>query len=78
MRCRRRQFIGAEGTLGVITALAIQCPPRFAHVNSCLVACPSFEHVLRVYQTARSVLGECLSAIEFLDREPYDYCCGAE
>eukprot|EP01043_Picozoa_sp_COSAG02_P004899 COSAG02_NODE_130_length_34758_cov_80.817767_19_plen_432_part_00 len=68
----KQLFIGAEGTLGVISKLAIQCHQSFAHVNSCLVACPSFEHVLRVYATARETLGEVLSAIEFLDRHSID------
>ncbi len=68
----KQLFIGAEGTLGVISKLAIQCHPSFAHVNSCLVACPSFDHVLRVYSTARETLGEVLSAIEFLDRQSID------
>jgi D-2-hydroxyglutarate dehydrogenase len=60
-------FIGSEGTLGVITRAALKCPTRPAFTNVCLLACETFEQVLNVYSQSRSVLGETLSAVEFID-----------
>ncbi|GAX81645.1 hypothetical protein CEUSTIGMA_g9073.t1 [Chlamydomonas eustigma] len=64
----KQLFIGAEGTLGVITAVAIQCAPRPASVQSVFLACPSFEAVTKVLGTAKTMLAEILSAAEFLDQ----------
>lgn len=63
----KQLFIGSEGTLGVITAVALQCAPRPRAVQVAFLACRSFEHVQRVLQAAKSQLGEILSAVEFLD-----------
>ncbi|GLC43157.1 hypothetical protein PLESTB_000857000 [Pleodorina starrii] len=63
----KQLFIGAEGTLGIITAVAIQCAPRPASVQLALLACPSFPAVTAALRTARRMLGEVLSAVEFLD-----------
>lgn len=65
----KQMFIGAEGTLGVVTAVSIQCVPRPASVQLAFLACASFEHVQRVLQAAKASLGEILSACEFLDAE---------
>lgn len=63
----KQLFIGAEGTLGVVTAVAVQCAPRPRSVQLAFLACPSFEHVTAALRTARTTLYEILSAIEFLD-----------
>jgi FAD/FMN-containing dehydrogenase len=65
----KQLFIGSEGTLGVVTAAAIQlavCPNA---VNVMLLACSSFEDVLSILRAARAGLGEILSACEFFDAE---------
>ncbi|GFR44054.1 hypothetical protein Agub_g5214 [Astrephomene gubernaculifera] len=63
----KQLFIGAEGTLGLITAVAIQCAPRPPSVQVALLACPSFQAVTDTLRAARQRLGEVLSAVEFLD-----------
>ncbi|KXZ53063.1 hypothetical protein GPECTOR_8g57 [Gonium pectorale] len=63
----KQLFIGAEGTLGIVTAVAIQCAPRPASVQVALLACPSFAAVTATLAAARRRLGEVLSAVEFLD-----------
>jgi FAD/FMN-containing dehydrogenase len=39
-------FIGAEGTLGVITECAILCPPKPKSKQLAIVACKSFDDVV--------------------------------
>jgi len=63
----KQLFIGGEGTLGVVTAVAIQCAPRPASVQVVFLSCQSFDAVQAVLSTARRMLGEILSAAEFLD-----------
>lgn len=46
-------FIGAEGTLGIITECAILCPPKERAKQLALYACESFEHVLEVLRKAK-------------------------
>ncbi|KAL4440007.1 hypothetical protein ABPG75_003008 [Micractinium tetrahymenae] len=65
----KQLFIGSEGSLGLITAVAIHCPPRPLSVNVSYLAVPSFEVAQQVFVRAKRDLGEVLSAFEFLDRE---------
>jgi FAD/FMN-containing dehydrogenase len=60
-------FIGSEGTLGIITKVAIACPPTPSTKNVVLLVCESYEYVLQVLQCAKSILGEILSALELMD-----------
>ncbi|XP_040982697.1 D-2-hydroxyglutarate dehydrogenase, mitochondrial isoform X2 [Aquila chrysaetos chrysaetos] len=52
----KQLFIGSEGTLGVITAVSILCPQKPKAVNLAFLAC-------------RAMLGEILSAYEFMDEK---------
>lgn len=63
----KQLFIGGEGTLGVITKVAIQCPVKPSSVQVTYLACPSFQHAQQVFRKAKQHLGEILSAFEFLD-----------
>ncbi|XP_046282731.1 D-2-hydroxyglutarate dehydrogenase, mitochondrial isoform X1 [Marmota monax] len=65
----KQLFIGSEGTLGVITAVSILCPPRPKAVNVAFLGCPGFAEVLQTFSTCRGMLGEILSAFEFMDAE---------
>ena len=60
-------FIGSEGTLGVITAAAIQAAPQPGVVNVACFQLDTFEAVQTVFRAARESLGEILSAYEFWD-----------
>nr|XP_020143683.1 D-2-hydroxyglutarate dehydrogenase, mitochondrial [Microcebus murinus]XP_020143684.1 D-2-hydroxyglutarate dehydrogenase, mitochondrial [Microcebus murinus]XP_020143685.1 D-2-hydroxyglutarate dehydrogenase, mitochondrial [Microcebus murinus]XP_020143686.1 D-2-hydroxyglutarate dehydrogenase, mitochondrial [Microcebus murinus]XP_020143687.1 D-2-hydroxyglutarate dehydrogenase, mitochondrial [Microcebus murinus]XP_020143688.1 D-2-hydroxyglutarate dehydrogenase, mitochondrial [Microcebus murinus] len=63
----KQLFIGSEGTLGVITAVSILCPPKPKAVSVAFLGCPSFAEVLRTFRTCKGSLGEILSAFEFMD-----------
>eukprot|EP00775_Hariotina_reticulata_P011142 gene11142-11295_t len=65
----KQLFIGSEGSLGVVTAVAIQCAPKPASVQLAFFQCPSFQAVQHVLLSAKQQLGEILSAVEFLDTE---------
>ncbi|CAM9943725.1 unnamed protein product, partial [Discosporangium mesarthrocarpum] len=65
----KQLFIGAEGTLGVVTRCAIAVPQRSSAINVAMLACPSFEDVGRLLVLARQRLGEICSAIEFMDAD---------
>lgn len=63
----KQLFIGAEGTLGIITKVALLCPVKPSSVQVTYLAVPSFQHAQKVFQKAKQHLGEILSAFEFLD-----------
>ncbi|XP_038195494.1 D-2-hydroxyglutarate dehydrogenase, mitochondrial isoform X2 [Arvicola amphibius] len=65
----KQLFIGSEGTLGIITAVSILCPPRPKAVNVAFLGCPGFAEVLQTFSTCKGMLGEILSAFEFMDAE---------
>lgn len=46
----KQLFIGSEGTLGVITKVAIGTPPRPKATNVAFFGCSDFEAVKQVYQ----------------------------
>ena len=60
-------LIGSEGTLGVITRLALAAPPRPSAVSVAWLSCADFDAVRGALALARRHLAEVLSAIEFVD-----------
>ncbi|KAI1085673.1 hypothetical protein F5B20DRAFT_519278 [Whalleya microplaca] len=62
-------FIGGEGTIGMITAVSIQCPQRSRAVNVAFLGADSYEKILQTFREAKTQLGEILSAFELMDRE---------
>lgn len=65
-------FIGAEGTLGVITKVAIKCPRLPKARNVAFLACESFDMVRKTLTCAKDELGEILAAFEFIDEQMLD------
>ncbi|XP_034015920.1 D-2-hydroxyglutarate dehydrogenase, mitochondrial isoform X2 [Thalassophryne amazonica] len=65
----KQLFIGSEGTLGVITAVSILCPRKPKSVNVVFLGCETFQQLLQTFQLCRGMLGEILSAFEFLDSD---------
>jgi len=68
----KQLFIGAEGSLGIITKLAILTPPKPTSVNVSIFGCRDFDAVKATLGQAKRDLGEILSAFEFLDRGSMD------
>ena len=68
----KQLFIGAEGTLGVVTGVSILTPAAPRAVNNVILALPTFENVLPLFKLARGRLSEILSAFEFIDRTAYE------
>lgn len=52
----KQLFIGSEGTLGVITEVAILTPTKPISTNVALFACESFAQVQRAFVTAKGAL----------------------
>uniref|UniRef100_A0A7S4NJF4 FAD-binding PCMH-type domain-containing protein n=1 Tax=Paramoeba aestuarina TaxID=180227 RepID=A0A7S4NJF4_9EUKA len=65
-------FIGAEGTLGVITNISLLATRRLASEQVMFLAVPSFVSAVSVLRQAKEELGEILSAFEFLDQKSLD------
>ena len=65
-------FVGAEGTLGIITKVAISCPRLPTARNAVFLACASFKAVQNTLSLAKEELGEILSAFELMDKEVLD------
>lgn len=63
----KQLFIGGEGTIGMITAISIQCPQRSSAVNVAFLAGESYEKMQQAFREARQQLGEILSAFELMD-----------
>ena len=68
----KQLFIGAEGTLGVVTGVSILTSAAPRAVNNVILALPSFENVLPLFKSTRRHLSEILSAFEFIDKTSYD------
>ncbi|XP_012281186.1 D-2-hydroxyglutarate dehydrogenase, mitochondrial isoform X2 [Orussus abietinus] len=67
-------FIGSEGTLGIVTKVAIKCPPLPKTVNVAFLGLNSFDDVLKLYSLAKAELSEILSACELIDRRSLEVC----
>jgi len=64
----KQLFVGAEGTLGVITECAILCPPLATKKNIAVVALNKFEDVFKLLQMTKASLGDILHSYEVMDQ----------
>ncbi|KAJ1727440.1 D-lactate ferricytochrome c oxidoreductase [Coemansia biformis] len=64
----KQLFIGAEGTLGVVTAVAIALAPKPQATQLAVLGLGAFDKIEQAFVRARQGLGEILSAFEFWDR----------
>lgn len=64
----KQLFIGAEGTIGVITGVSIVAAAKPKALNAIFIGINSFDTVQELFVKAKSELSEILSAFEFMDR----------
>ncbi len=63
----KQLFIGAEGTLGIVTGVSILCPQRPPAVNVAFLGLASYDKMLEAFRAAKGQLSEILSAFELMD-----------
>lgn len=69
----RHLLIGAEGTLGVITAAALKLFPKPARMGTALLVVNDPRAALDLLSLARKQLGEMVSAFELIHQEGFNF-----
>ncbi|WP_313556971.1 FAD-binding oxidoreductase [Agrobacterium cavarae] len=62
----KQLFIGAEGTLGIITAVSVKLYPNPEHVETALLGLNSLDDAIKLYRRARRECCDLMSAFEFM------------
>ena len=65
----KQLFIGAEGTLGIVTAAALKLFPKPTQVETALLGLRSVDDVMAFYAKARRSCSDLLSAFELILRD---------
>lgn len=61
-------FIGAEGTLGIVTAAALRLFPKPKDIATCFVGLNDINDVMALFARARAASGDQLTAFELIPR----------
>jgi D-lactate dehydrogenase (cytochrome) len=68
-------FIGAEGTLGVITAASLKLYPKIRNSATAFIAVPSVRAAVELLAELREESGDCVSSFELIPRIAVDLTC---
>ncbi|MCF6216593.1 MAG: FAD-binding oxidoreductase [Emcibacter sp.] len=64
----KQLFIGAEGSLGIITAATLKLSPHPHEKQTAFVAVPDPDAAVNLLSIARNISGDCLTAFEIIPR----------
>jgi D-lactate dehydrogenase (cytochrome) len=64
----KQLFIGAEGTLGIITKAVLKLFPAPRTIITVMAALPELEAILKLFTTTRQLCGDRLTAFELIPR----------
>jgi FAD/FMN-containing dehydrogenase len=67
----RQLFIGAEGTLGIVTAVALKLLPKPTQVETALLGVASLHDAIALYRRARVDCCDLMTAFEFMPPEAF-------
>jgi len=67
----KQLFIGAEGILGIVTAVSLKLHPRPTQIETALLGVDSLQAALQLYRLARRDCCDLMSAFEFMPPEAF-------